>query len=126
MESTNGTAAGTPKAPQDGKPGDLKDDKSIADSLAMAGQIVEAGEKYKQLLKKQPNDPALINNYGFILFRQGKSEEAIAQFRRALELAPDLKDAIDNLAIALGQKPTSPANAPLSEGDKIQSDSQSK
>ena len=126
LESTNGTAAGTPKAPQDGKPGDLKDDKSIADSLAMAGQIVEAGEKYKQLLKKQPNDPALINNYGFILFRQGKSEEAIAQFRRALELAPDLKDAIDNLAIALGQKPTSPANAPLSEGDKIQSDSQSK
>jgi len=131
LASKNGTAAGTPAPSPDGKtgktdkPGDLINDKNVADSLAVAGQIIEAGEKYKELLKKQPNDPALINNYGFILFRQGKSEEAIAQFRRALELSPNLKDAMDNLAIALGQKPTSPANAPLSKGDKKLTEPQS-
>jgi Tfp pilus assembly protein PilF len=119
-----GTSAGTPVPAPVGKPGDLINDKNIADSLAMEGKIIEAGEKYKELLKREPNNPALINNYGFILFRQGKSNEAITQFRRALELDPNLKDANENLAIALGQKPAASFNLPPSEGNKKQPEPQ--
>ena len=126
-DSVPATSATPPQPPTpEGKPGDIKHDKSIADSLAMAGKMIEAGEKYRELLKKEPNDPALINNYGFILFRQGKNEEAIAQFRRALELAPNLKDAIDNLAIAMGQKPASPENIPIPSGDNKQQEPKKK
>ncbi|MEY5019221.1 MAG: O-GlcNAc transferase [Verrucomicrobiota bacterium] len=120
----NPNGASTVPSPE-GKPGELKYDKSVADSLTMSGRIAEAAEIYLELLKKEPNNPALINNYGFILYRQGKSDEAIAKFRRALELDPNLKDAKENLAIAMGQKPASPANVPLSDGDKKQSEPQS-
>jgi Tfp pilus assembly protein PilF len=66
----------------------------------------------------------LINNYGTILFRQGKNDEAITQYRRALELSPDLKDASSNLAVALSQKPSPPANITQPKGDKKQPDQQ--
>jgi predicted Zn-dependent protease len=123
LASKDGTAPGTPAGtPVPAPVGN--NDKNIADSLAMEGKIIEAGEKYKELLKREPNNPALINNYGFILFRQGKSNEAISQFRRALELDPNLKDANENLAIALGQKPAASFNLPPSEGNKKQPEPQ--
>ncbi|MFN6017243.1 MAG: tetratricopeptide repeat protein, partial [Verrucomicrobiota bacterium] len=95
-------------------------DKNIADSLAVAGQFIEAGKKYQELLKREPNDPTLINNYGSILYKQGKTDEAIAQFRRALELSPNLKDASINLSVAMGQKSPPPANTPPPQGERKQ------
>ena len=78
---------------------------NLANALAAAGRFGEAGNNYKQLLEKEPNNPALINNYGVALYKQGLNEAAIKQFRRALEIAPDLKDAKESLAVALGEKP---------------------
>ena len=105
----------------EGKPGDPKYEKSLADSMAVAGRIIEAEEKYKELLSKEPNNPTLVNNYGSILYNQGKKKEAIEQFRRAIELAPDLKDASINLAVALAEKPAPSADtSPPPPGEKPQ------
>jgi tetratricopeptide (TPR) repeat protein len=85
---------------------------NLANALAAAGRFPEAAEKYNELIGKEPNNPALINNYGVALYRQGKKEESIVQFRRALEIAPNLKDARESLAVALGEKPDPAANQP--------------
>ena len=112
-------AAKTPLPPPDGKPGDPKYEKFLADSMAVAGRLVEAEDKYKELLSKEPNNAVLVNNYGSILHKQGKKKEAIAQFRQSIKLAPDLKDAINNLAAALAETPAPPADAsPPPPGDK--------
>jgi tetratricopeptide (TPR) repeat protein len=39
------------------------------------------------------------------MFKQGKKDEAIAAFKRALAINPNLKDARESLAVATGEKP---------------------
>jgi Tfp pilus assembly protein PilF len=85
---------------------------NLANALAAAGRFGEAGDKYKELINKEPGNPALINNYGVALYKQGKKDEAIVQFKKALEIAPNLKDARESLAVALGEKPDPAANQP--------------
>jgi predicted Zn-dependent protease len=87
--------------------------------MAVEGRLVEAEDKYKELLTNEPNNAVLVNNYGSILHKQGKKKEAIAQFRQSIKLAPDLKDAINNLAAALAETPAPPVDAsPPPPGDK--------
>ena len=90
---------------------------NLANALAAAGRFAEAEMKYKELLDKEPGNPALINNYGVALYKQGKKEESIEQFRKALEIAPNLKDARESLAVALGEKPDPAAVAPQAPGN---------
>jgi Flp pilus assembly protein TadD len=97
---------------------------NLANSLAAGGRFEEAEAKYLELIQgmeKQhaeatekfgnpnlPIDPsiaALLNNYGVTLFKQEKKEQAIAAFRRALAINPNLKDARESLAVATGEKP---------------------
>ena len=85
---------------------------NLANALAAAGRFPEAGDKYRELLGKEPGNPALMNNYGVALYKQGKKEEAIVQFKKALEIAPNLKDARESLAVATGEKPDPSANQP--------------
>ena len=85
---------------------------NLANALAAAGRFGEAGDNYRDLLEREPNNPALINNYGVTLYKMGKKEEAIVQFKKALEIAPNLKDARESLAVALGEKPDPSASAP--------------
>jgi len=85
---------------------------NLANALAAAGRFSEAADKYDELLRKEPNNPAFINNYGVALYRQGKKDESIVAFRRALEIAPNLKDAKESLAVALGEKPDPSAGQP--------------
>jgi len=106
---------------------------NLANALAAGGRFGEAEAKYLELIKGMeqaraeairvtgntaiPLDPAvaaLINNYGVTLFKQGKKDEAIAAFRRALEINPSLKDARESLAMATGEKPM-PPDAPAVE-----------
>ena len=91
---------------------------NLANALATCGRYVEAAAKYKEILDGDPNNPSMINNYGVALYKQGnKKEEAIAQFRRVLELVPDLKDARESLAVALGEIPDPAASTPPSKPD---------
>jgi len=77
---------------------------NLANALATMGRFGEAGDHYKELLEREPNNPAILNNYGVALYKQGLNEAAIKQFRRALEIVPDMKDAKESLAVALGEK----------------------
>jgi len=81
---------------------------NLANGLFRAGRFVEAGDAFRFLLDKEPNNAALLNNYAVTLYRQGKKEEAVLLFRKALEINPDLKDAREGLAVALGEKPAAP------------------
>jgi Tfp pilus assembly protein PilF len=86
--------------------------RSLADALAAASRCDEAADVYEELVTQQPNNAALLNNYGVTLYKQGKKGQAITQFRKALEIDPNLKDAKESLAIALGEKPDPAADTP--------------
>jgi hypothetical protein len=88
---------------------------NYANSLAAAGRFADAADQYKALLEKIPREAALWNNYGVALFKQGDNERAIAAFRQALALNPNLKDAQESLAVATGEKagPTPPPGGQL-------------
>jgi len=55
-------------------------------------------------LAKNENCWAGHNNLGQALLQKGQVDEALAQFRRALEINPNYAEAHNNLAIALYQK----------------------
>ncbi len=48
-----------------------------------------ASEQYRRLAAIRPNDPAVFASLSFIARRQGRLAEAVANMRRALELAPE-------------------------------------
>jgi tetratricopeptide (TPR) repeat protein len=52
------------------------------------------------LLEKYPGDRLALNNKGFLLFEQGKYEEAIPFFKRAVAIRPDYTMAYINLVDA--------------------------
>jgi tetratricopeptide (TPR) repeat protein len=97
---------------------------NLANALAAGNRFAEAEAKYLELIQgmeksreeaiaatRNPNIPydpaigALMNNYGVAMFKQGKKDEAIAAFKRALAINPNLKDARESLAVATGEKP---------------------
>ncbi|MFQ5428681.1 MAG: tetratricopeptide repeat protein [Phycisphaerae bacterium] len=52
---------------------------------------------WADVLRKRPENARAHSNYGLILFNEGKVEEAVEHYRRALELNPNLRQARDNL-----------------------------
>src|SRR5580692_11872730 len=56
-----------------------------------------------------------LNNRGLELFKQGRVDEAIAQFRQALVLRPDFPEALSDLAQALDAKGNYPEALALFE-----------
>ena len=60
--------------------------------------------RFRHLLAVTPRSPILLNNYGLHLFRQGKIDDAIRHYTKALELRPTYVMAHTNLCNALGVK----------------------
>ena len=62
-------------------------------------------DKFAQLMEEaislHPNDPQLFFNLGVISFNEGKVEEAIKNYEKALELDPDFGIVYFNLALAI-------------------------
>ncbi len=85
---------------------------NLANALAAAGLFGDAADNYRQLLDKMPQNPAIWNNYGVALFKNGDNERAVEAFRKALAIDPNLKDAKESLAVALGEKPAPEQPAP--------------
>jgi tetratricopeptide (TPR) repeat protein len=54
---------------------------------------------YKNKVEEQPNDPQQRVNLGYTYFLKGKNEDAIKQFKVALDLDKDFYDAYLNLGI---------------------------
>ncbi|MGM0553223.1 MAG: tetratricopeptide repeat protein [Pseudomonadota bacterium] len=63
----------------------------------------EALELIKQAYAQEPNDAAIIDSYGWVLYRLGRLEEAEAHLRRAYGLMEDGEIA-SNLAVVLWER----------------------
>ncbi len=63
----------------------------------IAGNISEAEELYRYLIKQGCNDQRVWSNYGVILKDHGKLSEAESSYRKAIELNPDFAIAHSNL-----------------------------
>lgn len=77
---------------------------NLGTMLLKAGEYREGEAIYDDLLKESPNNPTFLCNRGVALHFQGRGDEAIASFRAALAIGPNLKDAQENLALALKKK----------------------
>jgi tetratricopeptide (TPR) repeat protein len=63
-----------------------------------AGQLQEAERHFAAAVAASPDSPAAHNNYGAILLRLGRSEQAAAQFQASLRLNKAQPSALVNLA----------------------------
>ncbi|MFB3922977.1 MAG: protein kinase [Terriglobia bacterium] len=62
--------------------------------------VTAALEANDQYISLRPNDPAPLDSRGDVLFTFGRDDEAIAAYRRALEIKPDLFDGAEHLKLA--------------------------
>lgn len=71
--------------------------QNLANALIVAQKYSEAMFVFGQLIKMHPNNAALLNNYGTVLYNNGFREKAIEEFEKALKLDPKLSSARTNL-----------------------------
>jgi Flp pilus assembly protein TadD len=61
-------------------------------------QLEEAYQLVNHALALRPEDPAIMDSMGWVLFRMGRKEEAVLRLQRAFELYPN-----DEVAAHLGE-----------------------
>jgi Flp pilus assembly protein TadD len=89
---------------------ELRGDSAVIESwrgivLDEMGELVRAEAHHRAALAKQRGSDSLHNNLGYNLLLQRRTAEAAAEFRRALEIAPQSSLARNNLALALAADP---------------------
>jgi tetratricopeptide (TPR) repeat protein len=91
------------------KPGYASARFNLATALAKAGRVDEAVDNLRQVLADNPQDATVkrrlaeaLTLRGMLLVRDGKREEAVAQFDEALQLDPTNEDARQGRERALG------------------------
>jgi Flp pilus assembly protein TadD len=67
------------------------------------GQLADAEKSHRAALALAPDQSELHNNLGYNLLAQKKSDAAVAELRRAIELDPKSEIAHNNLATALAR-----------------------
>jgi tetratricopeptide (TPR) repeat protein len=72
--------------------------------LKQTRQFDAAAEQYHFLLRYQPENPDLHNNYGNVLMDQHRLDEAIAEYNLALRYNPELSSAHHNIGLCLSQQ----------------------
>jgi tetratricopeptide (TPR) repeat protein len=81
----------------EGMPGNLDLMEAIAYSWIMQGRMNRAGSLYRKVLEAEPDRFGALNNYATVLAEQGKLEEAVATWTRALALSPGNPDIMANI-----------------------------
>src|SRR5262249_54063888 len=69
-------------------------------TLVQAGKFAEAEWHYRRALPGRPTAET-HNGLGYVLARQGRTDEAVTEFRRAIDINPKYTPACNNLAEAL-------------------------
>jgi len=64
------------------------------------GELDEAVTKYLHLLDLEPDNPDLLNDVGTVYFALARYRESIDCYRKALRIAPEHRDAVENLKAA--------------------------
>ena len=75
-------------------------------ALEEAGRAGEAATLYRGLIEREPESPRAWTNLGNAEAAQGNGERAEESYRRALELDPNHRDALNNLAWLLLEEGT--------------------
>jgi tetratricopeptide (TPR) repeat protein len=83
-------------------PKHLKSHNNMALASIDLGELELAEAHYRESLAIEPQ-PAIHNDLGFVLERQGMTGEAVEQYRRALELDPESASAHYNLGASLAR-----------------------
>jgi Flp pilus assembly protein TadD len=101
---------------------ELHGDSAVIESwrgilLDEIGEFVGAETHHRAAVAKQPGSDSLHNNLGYNLLLQRRNAEAAAEFRRALEIAPQSPMARNNLALALAADPNQAAEQWRAGGD---------
>jgi tetratricopeptide (TPR) repeat protein/peroxiredoxin len=92
----------------------LRDDPSSAEALYGIGSVclnqkrnAEAGEMFARAVKLSATYPDTLpnawNNLGILSTREGRMDDAVEYFQKALQLSPDHLIALDNLGMAQRQ-----------------------
>ncbi|MHB0754131.1 tetratricopeptide repeat protein [Polaribacter sp. M15] len=67
-------------------------------------QMDKFGALMQEAIELDPNNPTLFFNLGVVNQNEGKTEEAISYYKKAIEIKPDYGDAYMNLAVAILSK----------------------
>jgi Flp pilus assembly protein TadD len=76
---------------------------NLAVTYVQAGAFGEAESHYRQALPGRPTAET-HNGLGYVLARQGRADEAMTEFRKAIEVDPKYTPAYNNLAEALAKQ----------------------
>ena len=71
-----------------------------------SGRLNQAAEIYQSLLRADPNQPEVLQQFGLLLHQAGQPREGLAHLRRAAALKPDdpaIYVAAASLLLAAGQ-----------------------
>ena len=99
----------------------------LAVALDRSGNHAGAAESFEVLIHLDPNDITALDYLGRAALREGKSEEAEARFRRALEVQPKGPEALKGLAHSLdAQKKPEAAGAYRDYLELMPNDSESR
>lgn len=90
---------------------------NMANACVRVGRYAEAEKMFVALMEKHPEHPLLLNNYGGVLFYEGRHMESVRYFRKALELYANMPNARANLELVLnilsrGGAPAPPGSGP--------------
>lgn len=81
-------------------PENVKANNNIALALTELGQLDQAASHFERSLAVEPK-AEIYSDLGFVLDRQGKGEEAVENYHKALALDPECASAHFNLAVSL-------------------------
>jgi Flp pilus assembly protein TadD len=70
---------------------------NLAYALSLQGNFRAAYNELQELLRRHPEEPRAHNNMGILLMKQGKLNEAVSHFSKALALRPNYRQARLNL-----------------------------
>jgi tetratricopeptide (TPR) repeat protein len=73
---------------------------NLAVAFVQAGEFGEAESHYRKAVAGRPTAET-YNGLGYVLARQGRADEAVGEFRKAIEVDPKFTPAYNNLAGAL-------------------------
>ena len=76
----------------------------LAPALAAAARYPESLQRYRALMRDDPKNVKLINNFAFTLQESGDMIGAEAEFRKALAIDPSFENAAVNLGLILARQ----------------------